>query len=148
MLPNTAANMRQSSAVPTTASAGTMIMMNAAGTLLEGVASTLDTVLVVEVVKCVLDSERCVNIPISGTLLTGGLTADDRCDDGVSAECTCVDTVEQSMGNIVSPADWEPRFSLLQIVQALVVENVILIVSCVSFTPTVHHLFFLAALDS
>ena len=60
MLPSTAATIRQSSAVPTTASAGTiaLIMVDVAGTLLEGVASTLDTVLIVDVVKCALVSER------------------------------------------------------------------------------------------
>ena len=96
MIPNTAATMRQSSAVPT-AGTKTLVMVDVAGTLLEGVASTLETVLAVDVVKRVLDSERCV--PISGTLLTGGVTADD-CDDGVTAEC--VDTVEQLLRNTVS----------------------------------------------
>ena len=72
MLPNTAANMRQSSAVPTTADTTTLMMVDVTGTLLEGVASTLvviETILIVDVVKCVLDSKRCVSI--SGTLLTG-----------------------------------------------------------------------------
>ena len=72
--------------------AGTTMM-----TLLEGVASMLEITSIVDVVKCVLDSDRCV--PISGTLLTGGVTADD-CDEGVSAEY--VDTVEQFMGITVS----------------------------------------------
>ena len=58
----------------------TLFMVDMVGTELEGVASTL---LTVDVVKCVLDSERCVSI--SGTLLTGGVTTDD-CDDGMSAE--------------------------------------------------------------
>ena len=68
-----------------------------AGTLLEGVTNTLvviETTLIVGVGKCVLDSKRYVSI--SGTLLTGRVTADGKleistvspytydCDDGVS----------------------------------------------------------------
>ena len=55
------------SSISATAAAGT-ITLNVAATLLVGVASTLaviETTLIVEVGKCVLDSERCV--PISGT---------------------------------------------------------------------------------
>ena len=58
MLPNTTATMKQSSAVPTTASVTMVVDMT--GTLLEGVASTLDTILIVDVVKCVWVSKRCV----------------------------------------------------------------------------------------
>ena len=123
-----------SSAVPTVGTIA-FFMVDAAGTELEGVASTLD------VVKCVLDSERCV--PISGTLLTGGITADD-CDDGVSAEY--VDTVEQFMGTTVSSKSQHILSSCiwLQTVQALALVNVILISDgvSVSFTSTVHHLAF------
>ena len=82
MLPNTAATMRQSSTVPTTA--GTSTTLDVVGTLLEGAANKLvviRTVLIVYVVKCGGVSERCV--PISSTLLTGGITVDD-CDNGVS----------------------------------------------------------------
>ena len=115
MLPNTAATMRQSSAVPTTAGSTVLIpmeMLVVAGILLEGVAS-----------------ER---------LLTGGVTADD-CDDGVSAEY--VDTVEQFVRNTVSSESQHILFSLLQIVQALLVANVILmmIMSLSSFISTMHH---------
>ena len=65
------------------------------GTLLEGAAgilSVIETVLIVDLVKCVLDSKRCS--PISGTPLTGRVTADD-CDDGVNVECvyTCSEAV-------------------------------------------------------
>ena len=80
MLPNIAATMRQSSAVPTTA--GTSTTLDVAGTLLEDVANKLvviRTVLIVDVVKCVGVSERCV----PSRLLTGGITSDD-CDNGVS----------------------------------------------------------------
>ena len=123
MLPNTAATMRQSSAVPTTAGTKTLMMVDVTGTLLEGVACTLvvietiltvastlvviETVLIVEVVKCEWVSKRCV--PICGTLLTGGVTADvlvtsvvslytSGDDDGVSVEYT----VEHFMGVTVS----------------------------------------------
>ena len=121
MLPNTAATMRQSSAVPTTASAGTIILMmvDEAGTVLEGVASKL---LVVDLVNCVLDSERCV--PISGTLLTGGVTAND-CDDidGTGARAECVVTVEQFIGISVSSSGESQHIlsPLVQTVQALLV---------------------------
>ena len=131
-----------SSAVPTTAGTITLMMVDVAGTLLEGVASTLETVLIVELVKCVWSwvSKRCVLI--SGTLLTGGITADD-CDDGVTAEY--VDTVEQFIRNTVSSAESQHMyisFSLLQTVQALALANVILMSDgvSVSFTSTVHHL--------
>ena len=126
------------STVPTTAGTTTLMMVDVAGTLLEGVASTLETVLIVEVVKCVWVSKRCVLI--SGTLLTGGITADD-CDDGVTAEY--VDTVEQFIRNTVSSAESQHiSFSLLQTVQALALANVILMRDgvSVSFTSTVHHL--------
>ena len=111
MLPNTAATTRQSIAVPATTAGTTVTMVDVPGTLLEGVAITLvviETVLIVDVVKCVWVSERCV--PISDTLLTGGVTSElvtsvslytsDNCDDGVSGEY--VDTVEQFMGITVS----------------------------------------------
>ena len=116
MVPNTAATMRQSSTVPTTASAGTIILMmvDEAGTVLEGVASKL---LVVDVVNCVLDSERCV--PISSTLLTGGVTAND-CDDidGTSASAECVVTVEQFIGISVSSSG-ESQHILSPLVQTV-----------------------------
>ena len=98
-------------------------------------ASTLETVLIVDLVKRALDCEKCV--PISGTLLTGGVTADD-CDDGVTAEC--VDTVEQLVRNTVS-SESQHLSSLLvpvQISQALLVPNIILMMD-VSVTSTVHH---------
>ena len=125
------------SPVPTTAGTTTLMMVDVAGTLLEGVASTLETVLVLEIVKCALDSKRCV--PMSGTLLTGGLTSDDCDDDGVSAEC--VDTVEQFISNTVSSESQHILFSLLQTVQALLVANLMLMSDGVSgsFTSTVHH---------
>ena len=78
MLPNTTATMRQSSAVPTTAGITTLMMVDVAGTLLEGVAGTLvviENTLIVDVVKCVLG-------------------------DDVSAE---YDTVEQFMDVTVPP---------------------------------------------
>ena len=140
--------MRQSSAVPTTAD--TTMMM--AETLLEGVAGTLETLLIADVVKCMWVSKRCVSI--SDTLLTGGVTVDselvtsivslytsDDCDDGVSG----VDTVEQFMGITMSSKLQHILFSLLQIVQALLLLNVILMMSDgvnVSFTSAVHHLAF------
>ena len=108
------------SAVPTTA--GTM-MLDVSETMGD-VASTL---LVVEAVKCVLDSESWI-------LLTGGVTADD-CDDGVST----VDTVEQFIRNTVSPESQHILLPLVQTVQALLLENVIMMMSG-SFTSTVHHL--------
>ena len=67
MLPSTAAIMRQS-AVPTTAGTTVPMMVDVPGTLLEGVAITLvviETVLIVDVVKCVWVSKKYV--PISGT---------------------------------------------------------------------------------
>ena len=120
MLPNTAATMRQSSAVPMTAGTKMLTMVDVTGTLLEGVASTLlviettlivastlvviETVLIVEVVKCEWVSKRCV--PICGTLLSGGVTADselvtsavslctsDDCDDGISVTNELVTSV-------------------------------------------------------
>ena len=77
--------------------------------------------------------------------MTGGVTS-DVCDDGMSAEC--VDTVEQFMDitcTVTSPL--EPQhvpFSLVQIVQSLLVVNVVLMMSDrvgVSFTSAVHHQF-------
>ena len=114
MLPNTAATIRQSSAVPTTDST-IMAVVGMTGTLLEGVASTPDTVLIVDVVNCVLDSERCV--PISGTLLTSGVTTGD-CDGGVSAKY--VDTVKQLL--ITMSLERVPQHilpPLVQLVQSL-----------------------------
>ena len=74
MLPNTAATMRQSSVIPTTAGT-TMMKVDVTGTLLEDVASTLvETILIVDVVKCVWVSRRYVLI--SGTLLTGVVTSE------------------------------------------------------------------------
>ena len=136
--------MTTSSISTTTAGTTTMMLLNVAGTLLECVACTL---LIVEVVKCVLDIERCV--PISDTLLTGGVTVDD-CDDGMSAEY--VDTVEQFMGITVTSSS-EPQHlscSLVQIVQGLVLVNVIAMSDGVnvSFTPTVHLLIFPAIMVS
>ena len=125
------------SAVPTTAGTIALIMVDVAGTLLKGVASTLETLLVVEEVKCVLNSERCVSI--SCTLLTGGVTVND-CGDGVSAEY--VDTVEQFMGTTMSSESQQLSSPLVQTVQALLFENVILMSNrvSVSFTSTVHQL--------
>ena len=140
MLPNTAATMRQSrlSAVPTTA--GT-IPLGVAGTRLEGVASArvvIETVLIVDVVKCVGVSKRCV--PISGTLLimTCGVTADSEpvtsavslytpvdCDDGVSAEYV-IDTLEQCMGTTVSLEPQHIGSPLVQLVQSLLLSNEIM----------------------
>ena len=120
MLPNTAATMRQSSAVPMTAGTKMLTMVDVTETLLEGVASTLlviettlivastlvviETVLIVEVAKRVWVSKRCV--PICGTLLSGGVTADselvtsavslctsDDCDDGISVTNELVTSV-------------------------------------------------------
>ena len=114
MLPSTAATMRKSSAVPTTAGITVLIMkVDVAGKPLEGVALR--------------------------RLLTGGVTSDDR-DDGVSAEY--IDKVEQFIRNNVSSESQHISFSLLQIVQGLLVPTVILMSDevCVSFTSTVHHL--------
>ena len=129
MLPNTAATMIQSSAVAT-AGTVTLMMMDGTGTLLVGVANTLETVLIAEVVKRVWVSKRCV--PNSGTLLTGGVTSSDDC---VSA----VDIVEQFICNTVSPESQHILLPLVQTVQALLLKNVILMMSG-SFTSTVHHL--------
>ena len=143
MLPNTAATMRQSSVAPT-AGTKTLMMMDGAATLLEGVASTLETLLTVNVVKGVWVSKRCVLI--SGTLLTGEVTSDD-CDDGVSAEC--VDTVKQFL-DITVLSELQHAYaamyvsSLVQIVQSLLLANVILMMSdgSLSFTSTVRHQLF------
>ena len=132
-----------SSTVPTTV--GTtilaMVMVDVTGTV-EGVAGTLEvieTVLIVDVVKCVGVSKKYV--PISGlALLTVGhgvmselvtsevsLYTPDDCDDDVSAEY--VDTVEQSTGITVSSESQHILSPLLaQLIQSLLLSNVMLMI--------------------
>ena len=115
-----------SSAVPTPAGTA-MMMVDVTGTLLDcGMADSLvvmETIL--DVVKCVWVSKRCV--PISGTLLTGVVTASsvisavsllysDNCDDGVRA---CDEYVEQFMGITVSLEPQHMGSPLAQLVQSL-----------------------------
>ena len=129
-----------SSTVPTTV--GTtilaMVMVDVTGTV-EGVAGTLEvieTVLIVDVVKCVGVSKKYV--PISGlALLTVGhgvmselvtsaesLYTSDDCDDDVSA--AYIDIVEQFMGITVSSERQHIVSPLTQLVQSLLLSNVML----------------------
>ena len=80
-----------STVIPTPADTTILMMVDATRTLLEGVSSTLyivvviETVLIVDVVKCELDSKIC------------------DCDDGVSAEY--VDTVKQFLSITICHKD-------------------------------------------
>ena len=98
MLPKTAATMRQSSAVPTTA--GSAMMM--AGTLLEGVALT---------VGVTADSELVISVV--------SLYTSDDCDDGVSAEYA--DTLKQFLSITLSlgPQHTDILSPLVHLVQSL-----------------------------
>ena len=124
------------SAVPTTAGTTILVMVDVTRTLLEGVASTLAVIeTTLDVVKCVWVSKRCV--PISGTLLTGGVTADselvtsavllysDCDDDGTSVSGG---TVEQCMGITVLLEPQHIGSPLVQLVQSLLLSNEIMMV--------------------